>query len=656
MSFRRVRAGYRVAPPHHRSSSVSPRRTDDAVAEIRARIDQRALSAGVAEERRPLLSRARALLPFGLVLVLLSLVVLQLVTTHRTESLRARISTLAEPARALVTEIQNSLALDIASTRAFLLTGDAAFAATRARAKGARDDALARLLPLGEELGADITGTAHRLRADLRPADLLLDSLFEGRISRQVYLAHLDAQQSRFRSALSAMATLDNEIARAAARSRSDIRATDRISTLVTALLVVLALVVALLVERLSRGYRVLLTELGESEERFRQIAEASPNFIWLADSRLTRQFYANTAYERIWGRERQHLYENPSSLFDGVHPDDASMVADALSRLPEGAFDLEFRIVRPDGQQRWVWSRGFPVRNEHGHIYRIAGISEDITERKLAALERERLLQRETEARRKSEEATAAAEARRQEVDRVTESRTRLIRGFTHDVKNPLGAADGFLALLEDGAMGALTPKQSESVQRIRRSVNAALGLIGHLLDLARIEAGQLEIHREEVDVRATAREVSEDFRAAAESKGLAFVLEDAPSEPLTLHSDRARVRQILSNLVSNAVKYTPHGGSVHIRVEPRHKPDARDADWVAIDVADTGPGVSPEQQKTLFDEFSRFDAAGVQGSGIGLAISERIARALDAALTVKSSVGDGSTFTLWLPAGAAA
>ena len=615
------------------------------------------VSIEVTDARRPLLSRARALMPFSLVLFsLLSLVVLQLVTSHRIETLRNRISTMSEPARALVTEIQSSLALEVASTRAYLLTGDVQSAATRARAREERDDALARLLPFGEELGADITRTTNRLRADFRPADLLLDSLFDRRISRREYVAQLDIQQSRFQNALSDLTTLDSAIAEAASRSRSAIRATDRINVLLTAILVVLGLVAALLVERLSRGYRVLLGELGESEERFRQIAEASPNFIWLTDSGFTRQFYANTAYEHIWGRSRQRLYENPSSLLDGVHPDDASMVADALHRLPQGEFDIEFRITRPDGEQRWVWSRGFPVRNERGQIYRIAGISEDITERKVAGLERERLLQRETEARRASEEATAAAEARRQEVDRVTESRTRLIRGFTHDVKNPLGAADGFLALLEDGALGELNPKQADGVHRIRRSVKAALGLIGHLLDLARAEAGQLEIHREEIDVRATAKEVGEDFRADAASRGLELELEEAGADPLTISSDHARVRQILSNLVSNAVKYTPRGGSVHLRVERRQKPGASDREWVAIDVADNGPGISPEQQETLFHEFSRFDAAGVQGSGIGLAISQRIARALDAEITVKSADGEGSTFTLWLPANAAA
>ena len=274
------------------------------------------------------------------------------------------------------------------------------------------------------------------------------------------------------------------------------------------------------------------------------------------------------------------------------------------------------------------------------------------MTERKFAETEREPLLQRETEARSASDEARAAAGARREEVERVTASRARLIRGFTHDVKNPLGAADGILALLEDGILGELKPKQLESVRRVRRSIGAALGLIGYLLDLARAEAGQLEIHHEILDLGATAREVSEDFRAEAESKQLSLALEDIGSDSLTVCSDHARVRQVLSNLVSNAVKYTRPGGDIRIRVESRPKPDADSGEWVAIDVADNGPGIAPEQQPRLFDEFARFDPGAAKGSGIGLAISERVARALDGAITVASQVGVGSTFTLWLPA----
>ena len=259
-----------------------------------------------------------------------------------------------------------------------------------------------------------------------------------------------------------------------------------------------------------------------------------------------------------------------------------------------------------------------------------------------------------ERETRSASEDAMAAAEARREEVERVTASRTRLIRGFTHDVKNPLGAADGNLALLEDGILGELSPKQLESVRRVRRSIGAALGLIGYLLDLARAEAGQLEIHRNILDLGAAAREVSEDFRAEADSKQLSLALEETGPESLTVCSDHARVRQILSNLVSNAVKYTQHGGKIRIRVEARPKPGTVNGEWFAINVADNGPGVAPEQQPRLFDEFARFDQGATQGSGIGLAISERVARALDGTITVVSEVGVGSTFTLWLPANA--
>jgi signal transduction histidine kinase len=157
-------------------------------------------------------------------------------------------------------------------------------------------------------------------------------------------------------------------------------------------------------------------------------------------------------------------------------------------------------------------------------------------------------------------------------------------------------------------------------------------------------------------MDVRAMAREVSEDFRAEAEAKRLTLVLDESRPEPVIVHSDRARVRQVVSNLVSNAVKYTPAGGAIHILVEARPRPGDDDSEWIAIDVADTGPGISPDQQATLFHEFARFDAGAAQGSGIGLAISERIARALGATISVRSDVGEGSTFTLWLPANTAA
>lgn len=257
---------------------------------------------------------------------------------------------------------------------------------------------------------------------------------------------------------------------------------------------------------------------------------------------------------------------------------------------------------------------------------------------------ERERLLESEHRARQ-------AAETQRKQLEHVTESRARLIRGFTHDVKNPLGAADGHLALLEEGIRGPLAPAQQESVGRARRSIRVALDLIGQLLDLARAESGQIAARREPVDVCVVVREVVDAFTATAEGKRLSLAAE-LPEELPTIVSDAGRLRQILANLVSNAVKYTPEGGRVDVRaiVTDGEKAPAAGT-WFAVEVVDNGRGIEPDQLPFLFQEFTRFDPQAAEGSGIGLAISERLARALGGSITVESEVARGSRFTLWIP-----
>lgn len=414
-----------------------------------------------------------------------------------------------------------------------------------------------------------------------------------------------------------------------------------------------------------------LVDALRESKARFREIAENIREFIWLSDAEFTRHYYVNPAYERIWGRSKESLYADPLSLLAGVHPDDRTRVKAALLGMPRGEYDIEFRVIRPDGQIRWVSSRGVPVRSESGEIHRIAGITEDITERKRAELEKRRLLERERAAREASEAARATAEERQRELERVTDSRARLIRGFTHDIKNPLGAADGFLALLEDGIYGELTEKQIDGVARARRSIRTALDLIEHLLELARAESGQLALERVPTDMRALVSEIGREFRPQAEAAGLSLSL-DVPDQLPAIETDPARVRQVLANLLSNAVKYTPRGGYVTLRAGMGSRAMAVDdtpgaatrqeetpaqeeapvaGEWVCVEVADNGRGIPPDRQAILFHEFTRFDLDAAQGAGIGLAISQRVAQALGGAITVESEVGVGSTFALWLP-----
>ena len=360
-----------------------------------------------------------------------------------------------------------------------------------------------------------------------------------------------------------------------------------------------------------------------ENQNYFRQIADNINEFIWLSDVAFTTHYYVNRAYEKIWGRTTASLYADPQSLLDGIHAEDRDRVRHALLGMPNGDYDIEFRVVRPDGEVRWVWSRGVPVRNEGGEIARIAGITEDITDRKRSAIE----------------------------IARIAESRAGLIRGFTHDIKNPLGAADGFLSLLADGIYGDLSKEQAETIQRARRAIGTSLDLIAHLLELARAESGQLEIRPVLIDVRAKVLAIADAFRAQADIKGVSLDV-DVPSDVPAIQSDPARVTQILGNLISNAIKYTPSGGHVTVRAAAeKGAAESNAAQFIMVEVIDDGSGISLENQAKLFQEFTRFDPNAAQGAGIGLAISQRIAHALGGTIAVESKPGVGSTFRLSLP-----
>ncbi len=382
---------------------------------------------------------------------------------------------------------------------------------------------------------------------------------------------------------------------------------------------------------------------LRESEERFRALGNSIPQLAWMAEPdgwifwyNDRWHEYTGTTLEEMqgWGWQKVH------------HPDHVDRVVERIRHAFETGTPWEdtFPLRSRTGEYRWFLSRAVPIRDASGNVVRWFGTNTDVTEEREAAAERERLLEREREAR-------ADADRRREELERVTESRTRLMHGFTHDVKNPLGAADGYAELLEHGILGELSAKQVESVRGIRRSIEMSLHLIHELLELARAEAGEIELEPVPTGVGELAREAAEDFRAKAAAHGLG--LEVRVPEALPTETDPARVRQILGNLLSNAVKYTPEG---RITVGADLRTDGSgpgDGDWIAIRVSDTGPGIPEAKRETIFQEFTRIDPEAESGAGVGLAISRRIARLLGGDLTVESEVGRGSTFTLWLPQG---
>jgi len=356
---------------------------------------------------------------------------------------------------------------------------------------------------------------------------------------------------------------------------------------------------------------------VNEQEQLLRSVADALSDVVLLTDESAGEVFFVNASYEQVWGRARAELYANPLALIDGVHPDDRGRVHSALRAHSNEGHDIEFRVLRPAGDERAVRARSFSVRGAGG-MHRVAYIIEDITERK-----------------------------------QIARSHEQLIRGFTHDVKNPLSATDGYLALLELGVYGPLSEPQLQSIGHARRSIRSALSLVAGLLEIERAEAGKLDLERERVDLGAIVLDVVEEFGAAADAKHLGLTpVVPAEDDAIVVESDAARVRQILANLVSNAVKYTQPDGwisvTAYIELAGETPWPGR---WAAVAVADNGPGIPPEKQSLVFREFTRFDPSAVSGSGIGLAISRRLARALGGELTFTSAPGVGSTFIVWLP-----
>jgi signal transduction histidine kinase len=238
------------------------------------------------------------------------------------------------------------------------------------------------------------------------------------------------------------------------------------------------------------------------------------------------------------------------------------------------------------------------------------------------------------------------AAARERAEVIRAADARAALLRGVTHDVKNPLGAAAGYAQLLEDGIVGPLADPQRTIVERIRRLLGTSVETITDLLELARADAGGLHIEYAEADLSRMAAEAVEDHQGVARDHNLSI---EPSSQPTPLVTDPLRVRQILSNLLSNAIKYTPPGGTIAVRIV--RQPESAGG-RVGVEVRDDGPGIPAELRSHVFEEFFRVRpaTAAARGNGLGLAISRRIARLLGGDVTYRDAEPHGSIFTLWL------
>jgi signal transduction histidine kinase len=253
-------------------------------------------------------------------------------------------------------------------------------------------------------------------------------------------------------------------------------------------------------------------------------------------------------------------------------------------------------------------------------------------------------------------------------ELLRANRMKNDFLANVSHELRTPLNAIVGFVDLLREGVYGELAPRQVKPVERIEASANHLRHLVDQILDLAKMAAGRLDVHAETLDVRPFILDVASEMESLVNEKNLNLSLVMGGSLP-RIRTDPTHLRQILVNLLGNAVKYTDAGSIV---VKTRVFPNAealiqglpivvastRDdsSAWLSIQVVDSGIGISKMDQERVFEEFEQVDSgpradSPNRGTGLGLAISRRLSRLLGGDLLLSSETGEGSTFTLWLP-----
>jgi len=370
---------------------------------------------------------------------------------------------------------------------------------------------------------------------------------------------------------------------------------------------------------------------LQESEARFRQMAETIHDVFWLWNLQEHRHLYISPAYERMWGRSRESLYQDHRLWIETIHPEDREEVKTAGVRcLQNGYFEQEYRVVRPDGSICWVSDRGFVIRDDNGQPYRIAGVAQDITERKQIEQEREYLLASEKTARESAETA-----------NRVKDE---FLAVLSHELRSPLNPILGWVNLLQSRKFDEQTT--AKALATIERNAKLQTQLIEDLLDVSRILRGKMVLNVTRVNLVNVVEAALETVRLAAAAKNIQ--IQKVFASEVLVSGDSNRLQQVVWNLLSNAVKFTPTGGRIEVHLQQLES-------VAQIQVKDTGKGIHNNFLPYVFEYFRQEDGTTTRkfgGLGLGLAIVRQITELHGGYIKAESlGEGQGATFTVQLP-----
>ncbi len=368
-----------------------------------------------------------------------------------------------------------------------------------------------------------------------------------------------------------------------------------------------------------------------ENEGRFRRVITSIGDHVYMTEVNPQGERvngYISPNVEELTGYSAETFLADwnfwPTQL---IYPDDRPAAAAQAARMAQGYnSEMEYRLTKPDGDIIWVRDNGRVERDPETQNLIVYGVVSDITERKHA----EYLL----------------AQARDQALE-VSRLKTRLLANVSHELRTPLGAILGYTEMLSEGVFGPLNERQHHTTREIIDSIGQLLEFVNNLLNQAQIESGKVVLRTQPFYPTDLLEHLKSTASVLTKAKDLQLICTIDPQIPSILYGDPYWLRQILINLVGNAIKFTEEG-TIEVQL---YRPN--DTTW-AIRVADTGAGIAPEAQSYIFEAFRQVDGTLTRahgGSGLGLSIVKHVTTLMKGQITLTSEVGQGSVFTISLP-----